>query len=266
MSAKHITMDLLIRYGFHLLGAVVILAVGVLLARWAAMITGRWLERQPMEPPVRTLLVRVVRTVVLLFAAVLALEKFGFHIAPLVAGIGVAGLGIGIALHGVLSNIIAGLSILFTKPFRVGEYIELSGAHGRVVAIELFSTTLAHADQSRVVIPNRRIVGEILHNFGAVRQLDLAVGVAYGTNLDQALAAIREILAGNPRVLRDPAPVVGVTALTDSAMTIGIRPWVSVADTGPASAEIYQAIAEGFRARGIEIPFLQREVRILGGA
>jgi len=266
MSAKHITMDLLIRYGFHLLGALVILAAGVFLARWAGMITGRWLGRQPMEPPVRILLVRIVRAVVLLFALVLALDKLGFQIAPLVAGIGVAGLGVGIALQGVLSNLVAGLSIIFTKPFRVGEYIELSGAHGQVVAIEVFSTTLVHADRSRVVIPNRRIVGEILHNFGTVRQLDLAVGVAYGTNLAQALAAVREILAGNPRVLRDPAPVVGVTALADSAITIGIRPWVPVADTAPAAAEIYQAVAEGFRARGIEIPLLQREVRMLGGA
>ena len=90
--------------------------------------------------------------------------------------------------------------------------------------------------------------------------------MAYGTNLAQALAAVREILAANPRVLRDPAPVVGVTALTDSAITLGIRPWVCVAEIVPAAAEIYQAVAEGFRARGIDIPFFQREVRMLGGA
>jgi small conductance mechanosensitive channel len=262
LSAKDLTVDLLIRYGFQLLGAFVILAVGVLLARWIGGLTQRALERRAMEPPVRLLLVRVVKVVVLMFTVVVALDKFGFQIAPLVAGIGVAGLGIGIALQGVLSNVVAGLSIILTKPFRVGEYISLLGVHGQVSAIELFSTTLAHPDQSRVVIPNRRVVGEILHNHGTVRQLDLSVGVAYGTDVPRALAAAREAVAANARALKEPVAVVGVTALADSAITIGIRPWVPVADYVAAQAEIYQAVIERFRAHGIEIPFPQREVRL----
>ena len=147
MSAKDLTVDLIIRYGFQVLGAIVILGVGVLLARWVGTMTQRWLDRQRLEPPVRTLIVRFVRIVVLLFVLVVALDKFGVQIAPLVAGIGVAGLGIGIALQGVLGNVIAGLSIIFTKPFRVGEYIELLDVHGEVTAIELFSTTLVHLDR-----------------------------------------------------------------------------------------------------------------------
>jgi small conductance mechanosensitive channel len=212
------------------------------------------------------LMVRVVKVVVLIFTLVVALDKFGFQVAPLVAGIGVAGLGIGIALQGVLGNVVAGLSIILTKPFRVGEYIQLVGVQGQVSKIELFSTTLVQLDHSRVVIPNRRIVGEILHNFGAVRQLGLAVGVAYGANLGLAQAMIREVLAANPRVLKDPAPVVGVTALGDSAVTIGIAPWVAIADYVTAQAEIYQAVLERFRASRIEIPFPQREVRMLTAA
>ena len=125
----------------------------------------------------RTLFVRVARIVILLMVLVVALDKFGFQIAPLVAGIGVAGIGIGFALQGVLGNVVAGLSIIFTKPFRVGEYVEVAGVHGDVSAIELFSTTLVHPDRSRIVIPNRKIVGEILHNFGAMRQLALTVQV-----------------------------------------------------------------------------------------
>src|SRR5262249_18655868 len=155
-----------IRYGFQVLGAFVILAVGVLVAWWIGSLTERSLQRLAMEPPMRTLIVRVVRIVALLFAAVVALDKFGFQIAPLVAGIGVAGLGIGIALQGVLSNVVAGLTIIFTKPFRVGEHIEIAGVRGDVTTIELFSTTLAHPDRSRIIVPNRKIVGEILHNFG----------------------------------------------------------------------------------------------------
>ena len=187
LSAKEVTMDLLIRYGFQLLGALVVLVAGALLARWVGNATGKWLETRRMEPPVRTLIVRVVRVVVMVFTLVVALDKFGFQIAPLVAGIGVAGLGIGIALQGVLSNVVAGLSIIFTKPFRVGEYIALLGVQGEVSLIELFSTTLVHPDRSRVVIPNRKIVGEILHNYGAVRQLALSVQVGYGSDLGQVL-------------------------------------------------------------------------------
>jgi len=263
MSAKDLTLDLVVRYGFQLLGAIVILGAGVLLARWVGNLTNRWLEKRVKEPPVRMLMVRSARILVLIFTLVVALDKFGFQIAPLVAGIGVAGLGIGIALQGVLSNIVAGLSIIITKPFRVGEYVELLGVHGHVTAIELFSTTLTHTDLSRVVIPNRKIVGEILHNFGTVRQLNLTVNVAYGASLSRVLALARDIVGTNPRVLKDPEPVVGISDLGPSGVTMTIRPWVPVADYVAAQAELYQAIVERFRAGDIEIPFPQHEVRLL---
>jgi len=266
VSVKDLTTDLLIRYGFQILGALVILGIGLLIARWVGNLLGQWLERRAMEPPVRSLMVKATRVVVLIFTLVVALDKFGFQVAPLVAGIGVAGLGIGIALQGVLSNVVAGLSIILTKPFRVGEWISIVGVYGQVSTIELFSTTLAHPDQSRVVIPNRKIVGEIMHNYGIIRQLDLTVGVAYGTDLAKALATVRETLAGNPRVLKTPAPVVGVTSLGDSAITIGVGPWVAVPDFAPAQGELYQTVVERFRAAGIEMPFPQREVHLRSAA
>jgi small conductance mechanosensitive channel len=132
-----------------------------------------------------------------------------------------------------------------------------------VIKIELFSTTLVHVDQSRVVIPNRKIVGDILHNCGNMRQLDLSVGVAYGTNIADALVIVRKVLAGNPRVLKEPVPIVGVTMLGDSSINIAIKPWTSMDDFVAAQAEIYQAIIEQFRAGNISIPFPQREVRML---
>ena len=168
-------------------------------------------------------------------------------------------------MQGVLSNLVAGLTIIFTKPFRIGEYIELIGVNGQVTSIEIFSTTLLHADRSRVIIPNRKIVGEVLHNYGQIRQLDLSVGVGYGTDLNQALAVVRDILSKNVRVLKDPAAVVGVAVLADSSIGIAVKPWVSVADYGPAGGELNQAIVEHFRAGRIEIPFPQHEVRMLSG-
>jgi small conductance mechanosensitive channel len=209
--------------------------------------------------------VRVVRLLVFGLALVLALDKFGVPIAPMVAGIGVAGVGIGLAMQGVLSNFVAGLTIIFTKPFRVGEYVELIGVHGQVQNVELFTTTLLHPDQSRVVIPNRKIVGEVLHNYGTIRQIEINVGVGYGSNINDVLATVRDILANNPRVLKDPAPGVGVASLGDSSVSIAVRPWTSIADFGPAGGEIHRAILEQFRAKGIEIPYPQHEVRLLNG-
>jgi len=265
LSAKEVITDLLIRYGFQLLGAVVVLVAGALLARWVGNTTGKWLETRRMEPPVRTLIVRVVRVVVMVFTLVVALDKFGFQIAPLVAGIGVAGLGLGIALQGVLSNVVAGLSIIFTKPFRVGEYIALLGVQGEVSLIELFSTTLIHPDRSRVVIPNRKIVGEILHNYGTVRQLALSVQVGYGSDLGQVLETTREVVGGNARVLRDLPPVIGVGALGKGGLTVNVGPWVAATDYVPAQAELYQALVDALRTRHIGLGGLT-EVRLVPGA
>jgi len=266
MSAKDITLDLVIRYGFQVLGALIILIVGVLLARWIGNLTNRWLESRVKEPPMRLLIVRVIRILVLVLTLLVALDKFGFQIAPLVAAVGVAGVGVGFAFHGVLANIIAGLSIIFTKPYRVGEYIELLGVHGQVVTVELFSTTLVQLDQSRVVIPNHKIVGEILHNYGTIRQLTLTVGVAYEANLHEVLGAVKEVIEANVRVLKDPVPIIGITELGASTITLSIQPWVAVPDFIPARAELYQTIVEKFRERKIEIPFPKSEIRLLNPA
>jgi small conductance mechanosensitive channel len=266
MSVRALTLDLVVRYGFQVLGALIILVAGLLAARWLGEMAERRMARKAVEPPMRTLAVRALRIVVMLFALVLALDKFGFQVAPLVAGIGVAGLGIGLALQGVLSNIVAGLTIIVTKPFRIGEYIEVVGVHGDVVAIELSSTTLLHPDRSRVIIPNRKIVGEILHNFGTTRQVRLAVGVPRSADLPAVLAVAQEVLVANPRVLRDPAPLVGVSEVSDLAVKIALQPWVRVHDAASVEAELYQTLLEVFGKRGIVAPLPRHEVRLVDGA
>ena len=135
------------------------------------------------------------------------------------------------------------------------------GRHGR--GIHLFNTMLSHPDHSRIVIPNRKIVGEILHNFGSLRQLDVVVGVAYDTDIKLALAAIRDLLAAHPKILQEPEPMIRVLTLSDSSVNIAIRPWTTVDDYYDTSSEITQAVLETFRERGIRIPFPQREVRLL---
>lgn len=259
---KEVSTDLIFRYGLQTLSAMVILIVGILVAKWVGTIAHQRLSRVEMEPPVRMLLVRIVKILVLALTAMIVLDQVGVPIAPLIAGVGVAGLGVGFALQGVLSNVMAGLSIIFTKPYRVGEHISLLGVHGDVVTIDIFSTTLLHPDRSRVVIPNRKIVGEILHNFGTIRQLSLSVGVSYNTDLNQALTIVNDLLERSGRVLKEPRASVLVSQLGDSAITISVQPWVRVSDYVAAQGELNQTIIERFRAAGIDIPFPQRDVRV----
>jgi len=148
----------------------------------------------------------------------------------------------------------------------VGEYISIVDEEGTVEDIKLFNTVLSHPDRSRIVIPNRKIVGEILHNFGTLRQLDVIVNVAYDTDIRQALATIQDLLRAHPKILQEPEPFIRVLALTDSSVQIAIRPWTATADFYVTGGEVTQAVLETFRERGIQIPFPQREVRLLGPA
>jgi small conductance mechanosensitive channel len=259
-------IDLALKFGPKMLAALVILTIGYLVGRQMS----RWLERAlmhlEMEPPVRSLVVRIARVAVSLLFVIMAIQNLGVELLPLIAGLGVAGAGIALAMQGLLGNLFAGLTIIFTRPFRVGEYIGIVGEEGRVDTITLFQTILSHPDRSLIVIPNRKIVGEILHNYGKIRQLDVTVGVAYDTELNQALTVVREVLRDNARVIQDMTPVIGVQLLADSSINIAVRPWVPVQDYGPAGREINKSILEAFREHGIVIPFPQREVRLVQDA
>lgn len=265
-QVKGTLIDLSLRFGPKLLAAIAVIAVGVFVAGWVARTTARGLHRWDLEPPVRQLLTRVARALVLGLFAIMALQNLGVELLPLIAGIGVAGAGIALATQGVLSNIVAGLTIIFTKPYRVGEYIAVVGVEGEVETITLFSTTLRHADRSRIVVPNRKVVGEILQNFGRIRQCDIEVGIGYESDFSAALSAIRELVQANARVLADPKPVIQVVNLADSAVLIAVKPWVAVPDYGPVTGELNMSLIEELRGRGFNIPYPQREVRLLKDA
>jgi small conductance mechanosensitive channel len=252
-----------IEHGMQIITGIGILVAGLFCARWVGNAAQRWLEKHKLEPQVRQLIAKLVRLVVFAVFAIMALGQMGVQITPLLAGIGVAGVGLSLAMQSVLGNLVAGLNIIFSKPFTVGEYIELLGVYGQVQDISLFSTILKHADNSRVVVPNRKIVGEILHNYGKIRQLSLSVGVAYDADIKFAITTIKEILDQNPRVLKEPAPIVGVSSLADFSVVISIMPWVAVPDYFVAQTEVNQAIIERFAQKGISIPFPQQEIRLI---
>lgn len=261
--AQETAVDLAIQFGPKVLVALLVMAAGFYVGRWVGRLADSMLVKIGLDEALRQLLVRIVRILVLGLFLIMALQNLGVELLPLLAGLGVAGAGIALAMQGVLGNLAAGLTIIFTRPFQVGEYISIAEEEGTVEEIRLFNTVLGHPDHSRIVIPNRKIVGEILHNFGSLRQLDVIVGVAYGTDIRQALAAIRDLLAEHPKILREPEPMIRVLALSDSSVHIAIRPWTTVDDYYDTSSEITQSVLETFRERGIRIPFPQREVRLL---
>ncbi|PLK48639.1 mechanosensitive ion channel family protein [Uliginosibacterium sp. TH139] len=253
-----------VSFGPKVLVAAIIVGAGFYAGRWAGKMLKRSLMRMKLEPDLELLLVRVMRIAVLALFGVIALQNLGVQLLPLIAGLGVAGAGIALAMQGLLSNLVAGLTIIFTHPFRIGEYISVVGVEGIVSDISLFNTVLTHADQSRVVVPNRKLVGEILHNYGHVRQLDLGLQVSYDCQPASVLAIVREVLQANPAVLAEPAAVVQISALEDNGIRIAVRPWVAVGDVSRTGGEINQALLEVLRARAIRLALPQREVRVLG--
>ncbi|MGZ8366897.1 MAG: mechanosensitive ion channel family protein [Nitrospira sp.] len=252
-----------VQYGLQAAVALGILIAGMMASRGAANFAQQALEKQTLEPPVRLLLVRIVKIVVILFTAMIALQTLGVPIAPLLAGVGVAGVGIGLALQGVLSNVMAGLSIIFSKPYKVGEHISLLGVHGDVMVIDIFTTTLMHADHSRVIIPNRKIVGEIMHNFGVIRQLHLTVPLSHRAKIDDALTHVKDILQQHPLVLKDPAPSVGVSSMGELSLTLAVEPWVAVTNYNVVKGELNKLILERFRTHGVELPCSRHDVHLV---
>ena len=262
--AKDTLIELAIRFGPRLLTAILILIVGAFVSGWLSRWVTQFLSRRDLEPPLRVLLARTAWACCFAVFVLMALQNLGVELLPLLAGLGVAGAGIALATQGVLSNMVAGLSIIFSKPFRVGEYIAIAGVEGVVESITLFNTTLGHVDRSMVVVPNRKVVGEILHNYGRIRQVEVGVGVAYESDLGGVIDLIQGVLRANPRVLQDPPPIVQPMQFGDSSLSIAVKPWVAVQDQVQVTGEIYAAVLAALRARGVVIPPPQREVRLIG--
>ena len=218
---QDVVTSLAMEYGPRLLSAVLILLIGYVVMQWAAKLTARGLVRFTLEPPVRGLIVRVVRLLVFLLFLIMALQNLGIELLPLIAGLGIVGAGIALALQGVLGNVAAGLTIIFTRPFRVGEYLS--------------------------------IAGEILHNYGMIRQLNLRISLARAADIDPAAGAIREVLASSPRVLAEPVPLIQTVLLGEWSVTLAAKPWVTVTDYDVAIGELNAAIARVLRERSVQL-------------
>ncbi len=259
----NIVTDLMVRYSFQVLAALAIFCIGLVCARMTGRFIARSLRRTSIEAHLQNLLVRAGKALVLVFTAILALDKVGVQVTALVAGISVAGIAGGFALQGVLGNLAAGVSILFSRYFRIGDYIEIGSVKGQVTSIDLTMTVLRTLEDARVIVPNRRIVGEVIYNYTGERRVTLHVEVGYGENLDRALRTVQEVLAANPRVLKEPAPEVGIVHLAESGIQVALRPWCKAEDYWRVQYEVYRAVLERFHQEKIGIPYPTREVRLV---
>jgi small conductance mechanosensitive channel len=251
-------------YGLQIIGAIIILVVGRIAAGICRSITTRLLEKAKADPAIVTFAGSLVFIVVIAFAILAALAKFGIQTASFIAIIGAAGFAVGFALQGSLSNFAAGVLILGFRPFRVGDFIDAAGVMGTVKEIHLFTTNLATPDNVRIIVPNSKLFGDIIKNYSAnpTRRVDLVIGIGYGSSIQKAYEIIETILKEDKRILSDPAPQIAVSELADSSVNFVVRPWVKAADYWAVRFDVTRKIKETFDEKGIEIPFPQRTVHM----
>jgi small conductance mechanosensitive channel len=252
-------------YGLSILAAILILIVGFVAARWAQRATSSALSRSGrIDATLRPFLTSLVRYGIIVLTVVIVLERFGVTTAGLVAVLGAAGLAVGLALQGTLSNLAAGVMLLLFRPFRVGQFIEAAGVAGTVEAITLFTTLLNTPDNVHIVVPNGQLWGVAVKNFSRnpTRRLDLVVGIDYGDDIGKAFDTVKALIDADQRVNSDPAPEMMVANLGDNAVEMQFRLWCAASDYWPLRFDLTRRVKEAFDAAGITIPFPQRTLHM----
>lgn len=250
-------------YGLKIIGAIIILIIGRIAAGSARNIVKKMLAKQ--EPSIISFAGSFAYILVLAFAVLAALAKFGIQTASFIAVLGAAGFAVGFALQGSLANFAAGVLILVFRPYRVGDYIDVAGVAGTVKEIQLFTTELATPDNVKIMVPNGKIYGDTIKNFSVndTRRVDLVVGIGYTSSIQKAIEVIMMLIKDDERILSDPAPQIAVSELADSSVNFVVRPWVKKDDYWPLRFDLTQKIKEAFDQNGIEIPFPQRAVHMI---
>ena len=251
-------------YGFKVLGAVVILIVGRIAAGWLSGLVGKILARRSVDDTLTRFLVSLTKIGLLTFVILAALSTLGVQTASFVAVIGAAGLAIGFALQGSLSNFAAGVMLISFRPFRAGDYVEAGGVSGSVDSVQLFVTVMKTPDNKRVIIPNSQITSGSIINYSAEerRRVDMVFGIGYDDDIRKAKEILERLVSQDSRILKDPAPIIVVGELADSSVNILCRPWVNTADYWGVYWDLTEKVKLTFDAEGISIPFPQRDVHL----
>jgi len=222
------------------------------------------MEKQGVEKTLETFVTNLVRMALLVLVIVAAIGALGVETTSFIAIFGAAGLAVGLALQGSLSNFAAGVLIVMFRPYRVGDFVEAAGISGTVEQVQILTTILRTGDNKRVIVPNGQIMDSIITNYSAndTRRVDLVIGVSYDDDIDKVRNTIRAVVAADERVLAEPETTIAVLQLADSSVNFAVRPWVKTADYWPVLFDLTEAIKKRFDAEGISIPFPQQDVHV----
>ena len=253
----------LVNYSFQIFGAAVVFLVGLFISRRVAALILALCKRKDLDITLSRFFSSSGRLLVVVATLIIVLPKIGIQITPFIAAIGAVGLGAGLAVQGLLSNYSAGLSIIFTRPFVVGDTIRVKGVWGIVEEVHLSHTVLTNEDGEIITIPNKHIVGEIIHNSQADTVLELSVGIAYDSDIDIAIEAVRRALLRIEGLSLERVSQIGVARFGDSAIEIEARVWVQTRKFHEARYEANYAINGALQKNGINIPYPQRVVRVI---
>jgi len=256
--------ELVSTWGLNVIGAVAVLVVG----RWICSALRRGTRRALERADVDAALVPFVSSMVYYFALavvlIAVLNLFGIQTASVIAVLGAAGLAVGLAMQGTLSNFAAGVMLLVFRPFKIGDYVEVAGTAGSVQEIGIFTSTLHTPDNVKIIVPNSSVYGDTITNYSAndTRRVDLVIGIGYGDDIGRAVETIGRVIADDTRVLKEPAPQIAVAELGDSSVNLVVRPWCSGGDYWGLRFDLTRAIKEQLEAAGCSIPFPQQDVHL----
>jgi len=254
---------ILVTYGLRVVGAIVILIVGWIIANWVSKKVKKLTDRTAkVDSTLAPILWKGTKILILGITVLAVLSKFGVETASILAVLGTIGLGIGLALQGTLSNIASGMMLLVLRPFNVGDVVDVGGTLGVVDEIGLFVTDMHTFDNRAIIMPNSKIWGGVIENYTAndTRRVDMEFGIHYDDDINKAMQIIHEILNSDERILDEPEPLVAVSSLADSAVIIRVRPWTQTDNVWPLRYDITKRVKERFDEEDITIPFPQRDV------
>ncbi|MEJ2194355.1 MAG: mechanosensitive ion channel [Ignavibacteriaceae bacterium] len=251
-------------YGLQVIGALATLVIGIWIAKWLTRIANKVLNKRNVDPTLTKFAVSVVRIALITIVIISAISQVGIETTSFVAIIGAAGLAVGFALQGSLSNFASGVMLIIFKPLKVGDFIEGGGAMGSVETVGMFVTNLTTPDNKVVYIPNSALTGGNIVNYSAkdTRRVDMVFGIGYSDDIDKAKAVIKSLLDADSRILKDPAPQIVVSELADSSVNFKVRPWVNSADYWGVYFDLTERVKKNFDEQNISIPFPQRDVHM----
>lgn len=251
-------------WGLKVLGALVVLIVGRMIAKSIRKGVKKALERGNMDPTLIPFVSSLTYYMVMAFVLIAVLGMVGIQTASMIAVLGAAGLAVGLALQGTMANFASGVMLLIFRPFQKGDFIEAAGVSGAVDTVGIFTTTLNTPDNVRIVLPNGTVWGQTIKNYAtnATRRVDLVMGISYDDDIGAAIDTINKVLGNEPRLLQDPAPTVAVAELADSSVNIVVRPWCKKEDYWGVFFDLTRALKEQLEAGGCSIPYPQTDVHL----